>query len=73
MQVLQGLTHVNIVQFLGHEGPDSHSIVMEYVPGGSLHDLLQMFGALEEPVLRAYSRQLLDGLSYLHVKGIIHG
>lgn len=36
----------------------SHSIFMEYVPGGSIRSLLERFGALKESVVRMYTRQV---------------
>ena len=45
---------------------------MEYVPGGSLKNLIDKFGRLEESVTRSYTRQLLLGLEYLHRNGVAH-
>ena len=39
---------------------------MEYVPGGSIASLVHKFGRFEEPLVRVYTRQLLQGLEYLH-------
>lgn len=45
---------------------------MDYVPGGSLFEILQKFGPLEEQIVQCYSYQLLDAISYLHDNGIVH-
>jgi serine/threonine protein kinase len=46
---------------------------MEYVSGGSLHDLIKNSGGkLPEPLIRSYTRQILKGLMYLHDQGIVH-
>ena len=45
---------------------------MEFVPGGSLRNLLRKFGPLEERVTSNYTRQLLQALQYIHNKNIIH-
>ncbi len=45
---------------------------MDYVPGGSLFDILQKFGALEEQIVQCYAYQLLDAIAYLHDNGIVH-
>jgi serine/threonine protein kinase len=47
-------------------------IFSEWVPGGSLRDVLDEFGALKDKVARDYSRQVLLGLRYLHDNHIIH-
>ena len=34
--------------------------------------MISKFGALDEPVVRNYTRQILVGLEFLHDKGIVH-
>ena len=41
-------------------------IFTEWVPGGSLSVLLGKFGRLPTRVVRNYTRQIMEGLSYLH-------
>ncbi|KAK1311633.1 Mitogen-activated protein kinase kinase 1 [Acorus calamus] len=49
------------------------SIVLEYMDGGSLSDLLKKVKTIPEPYLAAISVQVLKGLIYLHhQKHIIH-
>lgn len=73
IEILTGLVHPNIVQYLGTEREsDKLSIFLEYVPGGSIRNLLEKFGTLEEKIIRVYCRQLLLGLEYLHRNGIAH-
>ena len=45
---------------------------MEYVPGGSLLQLLTRFGRFHESVIGNYCRQVLRGLQYLHEAFVIH-
>ncbi len=47
------------------------SIFMQFVPGGSIANLLARFGALEEEVFCNYTRQILEGVEFLHQIG--HG
>ncbi|CAG8484893.1 423_t:CDS:2 [Racocetra fulgida] len=75
--LLEELHHENIVQYLGKssqldEGTGTFNIFLEYVPGGSVASMLNLFGPLEENLIRSYVRQILQGLNYLHEKDIIH-
>ncbi len=45
---------------------------MQFVPGGSLASILARFGALEEEVFCYYTRQILEGIAYLHMNNVIH-
>jgi len=47
-------------------------IIMEYVPGGSVRHLLNKFGKLHEKTVQKYTKELLEGLTFLHSKGIVH-
>ncbi len=67
------LDHPNIVRsFEIGEDKKAHFLVMEYVDGASLHQIVTKKGAL--PFLRAanYIRQVAAGLQYIHEKGLIH-
>lgn len=48
------------------------NIFLEYVPGGSVTALLRNYGAFEEPLVKNFVRQILQGLDYLHERDIIH-
>jgi len=48
------------------------NIFLEYVPGGSVVQLLTNYGPFEEPLVRNFVRQILAGLNYLHERDIIH-
>lgn len=41
-------------------------------PQGSIKDQLKSYGALTENVTRRYTRQILEGVSYLHSNMIVH-
>ena len=73
IDLLRTLNHPHIVQYLGSNSKeDKFNIFLEYVPGGSVAAMLNSYGKLKEPLIRNFVRQILDGLSYLHSKDIIH-
>ncbi|KAM3302534.1 mitogen-activated protein kinase kinase kinase 18 [Capsicum chacoense] len=50
-----------------------YNMFMEYVPGGTLSDLIKkQGGSLEESMIKCYAKQILLGLDYLHSIGIVH-
>jgi hypothetical protein len=45
---------------------------LEYVPGGSVGSCIRKHGAFSENVTKSFTAQILEGLEYLHTKGILH-
>lgn len=73
IDLLQGLQHPNIVQYLGTSTDDHNlNIFLEYVPGGSIAMMLKQYNTFQEPLIKNFVRQILAGLSYLHSRDIIH-
>ncbi|KAF2263447.1 Ste11-type MAPKK kinase [Lojkania enalia] len=71
--LLRDLKHQNIVQYLGSNSDENHlNIFLEYVPGGSVATMLVNYGPLGESLIQNFVRQILQGLSYLHSRDIIH-
>jgi serine/threonine protein kinase len=70
---LKELNHPNIVKMLAAiEEGDDHYIVMEYVSGGSLHDMLQEQGKLPIERVLYIALDLCDALTRAHRLKIIH-
>jgi serine/threonine-protein kinase len=71
--VLARMSHPNLVRVTDffEEGGNAY-LVMEFVEGQSLADLIGQYGALPEHQVLAWAAQLLDALAYCHSKGIIH-
>ncbi|CAJ1027796.1 putative Protein tyrosine kinase/Protein kinase domain containing protein [Leishmania utingensis] len=59
--------HPNLVEYYGaRRSPIGIQIIMEYVSGGSLDYVLKRCGPVRETVARAYTRDVLEALHYLH-------
>lgn len=67
------LSHPNIVSIFDRgEAGGSYYIVMEYVEGRTLKELIVTRGACPIPVAISYVRQILAGLRFAHRAGIVH-
>jgi eukaryotic-like serine/threonine-protein kinase len=68
-----GLSHPNIVSIYDRgETNGSYFIVMEYVEGKTLKQLIRERGPCPVSVAIAYTRQILAALRYAHRNGVIH-
>ena len=68
-----GLSHPNIVSIYDRgETNGSYFIVMEYVEGRTLKELIRSRGPCPTPIAIAYTRQILAALRDAHRNGVIH-
>ena len=68
-----GLSHPNIVSIYDRGVADGeYFIVMEYIEGRTLKELIVTRGPCPVPVAISYTRQVLAALRYAHKNGIIH-
>ncbi|AOA63360.1 MAP kinase kinase kinase [Komagataella phaffii CBS 7435] len=73
VDTLSDLDHDNIVQYLGFEQrAQTYTLFLEYVAGGSVGWCLRVFGRFPEEVIRFLTKQVLEGLAYIHSRGILH-
>ena len=69
----ESLSHKNIITLLGITEDDlSVHLIMEYCQNGDLYKLIVKRGRLPEDISRNLFRQIVEGLDYLHSKGISH-
>ncbi|OWZ14472.1 STE/STE11 protein kinase [Phytophthora megakarya] len=73
ISLMNNLIHKHIVRYKGsHRSANHFYIFMEYVPGGSIASMLKQFDAFREDLIRIFTRQIVQGVVYLHQMGIIH-
>ncbi|CAD8083745.1 unnamed protein product [Paramecium sonneborni] len=72
--ILSQLKHKNIVEYYGCEEDNQNlNILLEFVGGGSIAQMMRKFKSkLSESIIQKYVTDILQGLVYLHHKGIIH-
>lgn len=73
LQILRQLDHPNIVRLKSfYEDVENYYLVMELVPGGDLMDFVAANGAIGEDATQVITKQILDGIAYVHRLGISH-
>ena len=75
VELMEKLQHKSIVQYIGMEENIEVgyvNIFMEYVPGGPISSVLTEFGPFTHEVASSFARQVIEGLIYLHGKGVVH-
>ncbi|XP_042519900.1 mitogen-activated protein kinase kinase kinase 18-like [Macadamia integrifolia] len=77
-RILSLLNCPHIIGYLGYDvtnenGNLLHNLLMEYVSGGTLTDAIRhQGGRLHESVIRSHTLAILQGLDYLHSRGLVH-
>lgn len=77
INTLKRLRHPRIVRYHGSIRQDSEEdpallIFLEFMPSGSIKAVLTKFGPYGLGLVRKYTRQILEGLDFLHSKKIVH-
>lgn len=68
-EILLNINHENIVQYYGSDKDiksNNYFIYLEYIPCGNLKSFINLFGPLNETLIKLYLKQILSALSYLH-------
>ncbi|MCI6284062.1 Stk1 family PASTA domain-containing Ser/Thr kinase [Selenomonas sp.] len=72
-QAAARLSHPNIVNIYDvGVSAGEHYIVMEYVPGTTLKELIQQRGHLEPDEALAITREIAEALAHAHANGLVH-
>ena len=71
-KVAASLQHENIVHIYDYWKKPTYCIVMEYVDGANLADVIEKIGALPVDVGIMIAIQICHALDYAHMRGLIH-
>lgn len=73
VEVLSRLKHRNIVAYLGSADTERGIFLfLEYVSGGTLSAYVKEMGRLSPEITSVFTKQMLEGLEFIHKSGIIH-
>lgn len=73
INVLKQVEHENVIKYIGSEIiKNDFCIYLEYASEGSLLNVYKDYGAFDEELIRDYTKQILEGLQFLHSKSIVH-
>mmetsp|Transcript_1392 Transcript_1392/g.2319 ORF Transcript_1392/g.2319 Transcript_1392/m.2319 type:complete len:404 (+) Transcript_1392:113-1324(+) len=73
VDIVRDLDHPNIVKTYDvFATKDFIYIVLEYMPGGMLYDVIALYGQFTEKDAAEVMKEMLQGISYLHRRGIVH-
>ena len=73
VKIYENLNHPNIIKYIFSEQINNYYFLyLEYIPGGSIKNMVEQFGGFNERLIRKYTKQILIGLKYLHDNKIIH-
>lgn len=66
----------NIIRYISvdidKEINNTVSILMEYIPAGSIYYILKFFKSFKETLSKNYMKQIVRGVQHLHERGIVH-
>jgi serine/threonine protein kinase len=73
IEIMKRLRHKNVVSMLElFESPRCFWIILELVDGGTLHHFLASSKIYTEQSACAHMKQVIEGVHYLHTRGVVH-
>ena len=73
MQILTEMNHQNVIKvFKIYEEENNFSIIMEYCEGGELFNYIVKNKRLSEEESAYFFYQIINGIEYIHSKGVAH-
>jgi serine/threonine protein kinase len=67
LEIMYQLNHENVIRLYGHYEDEDHiNLLLEYIPGGNLYDLIKKNERLSEQDAIYYMRQVVAAITYLH-------
>ncbi len=71
--LMRNLCHPSVTKILEtFESEQYILIIMEYISGGNLQNFVKKRRKLSEKIAKILFRQIIQGISYIHSKGIVH-
>src|ERR1700746_3961106 len=72
-RAVAALAHSNVNQLYDYGESDGRPfMVLEYLPGGTLEELLRANGALADESTRRIASDVAAGLAHAHARGVVH-
>lgn len=73
MNIMRSVSHFNIVNTVDmFDSPGHLHIVLEYMQGGELFDIIADAGSFSEQQAAQVTRDVIKGMQYLHMHDIVH-
>ncbi len=48
------------------------NIFMEFIAGGTIENLLKIYGPFDETLYRNFANQIVEGVIYIHSNNVVH-